>query len=171
MLTRPNTSGFGWDILRKCVVAENDVWDAYVQLKVHHLIDPYVEELEVEKNYDKLDNIHEDVDYIQIPTSSSNAEDQNARKKKRRIQNGEDNMVEVMKEVAIILAAQLKDASNNLSKGVIGVLAAESWSKINEELLKLLGLTTKERHKATKLIACQHELIDVFLSMLDVEKE
>ncbi|KAK7854406.1 hypothetical protein CFP56_032244 [Quercus suber] len=80
-------------------------------------------------------------------------------------------MVEVMKEVAIILAAQLKDASNNLSKGVIGVLAAESWSKINEELLKLLGLTTKERHRATKLIACQHELIDVFLSMLDVEKE
>ena len=80
-------------------------------------------------------------------------------------------MVEAMKEVIIILAAQLKDASDNLSKVVIGVVAAESRSKINDELLKLPGLTTKERHKATKLIACQHELIDVFLSMLDVEKE
>ena len=30
---------------------------------------------------------------------------------------------------------------------------------------------TKEHHKATKLITCQHELIDVFMSMLDVEKE
>ena len=30
MLTRPNTSGFGWDTMRKCVTAENDVWDAYV---------------------------------------------------------------------------------------------------------------------------------------------
>ncbi|KAK7818774.1 hypothetical protein CFP56_040965, partial [Quercus suber] len=65
----------------------------------------------------------------------------------------------------------LKNASDNLSKAVIGVVAAESRSKINDELLKLLGLTTKERHEATKLIACQHELIDVFLSMLDVKKE
>ena len=80
-------------------------------------------------------------------------------------------MVEVMKEVTIILTAQLKNASNNLSKVVIGVVASESRSKINDELLKLPGLTTKEPHKATKLIACQHELIDVFLSMLDVEKE
>ncbi|KAK7844517.1 hypothetical protein CFP56_010829, partial [Quercus suber] len=96
---------------------------------------------------------------------NNNGEEQNARKKKRRIQSGEDNMVEAMKEVTIILAAQLKDASDNLSKAVIGVV------QNNDELLKLPGLTTKERHKATKLIACQHELIDVFLSMLDVEKE
>ena len=130
-----------------------------------------VEELEAEKNDDKLDDIPEDVDCTQIPTPGSNGEEQNARKKKRKIQSGEDNMVEAMKEVTIILAAQLKDASDNLSKAVIGVVAAESRSKINDELLKLSGLTTKERHKATKLIACQHELIDVFLSMLDVEKE
>ena len=76
-----------------------------------------------------------------------------------------------MKEVTIILATQLKDASDNLSKAVMGVVAAESRFKINEELLKIPGVTTKDHHKATKLIACQHELIDVFLSMLDVEKE
>ena len=80
-------------------------------------------------------------------------------------------MVKAMKEVTIILAAQLKDASDNLSKAVIGVVAIESRSKINDELLKLPGLTTKKRHKATKLIACQHEVRDVFLSMLDVQKE
>ena len=33
MLTGPNTSGFGWDIMRKCVTVENDEWDAYVQVK------------------------------------------------------------------------------------------------------------------------------------------
>ena len=108
---------------------------------------------------------------MQIPTPGSIGEEQNARKKKRRIQSGEDNMVEAMKEVTIILVAQLKNASDNLNKAVIEVVATESSSKINEELLKLPSLTTKERHKATKLIACQHELIDVFLSMLDVEKE
>ena len=113
-----------------------------------------VEELEAEKNDDKLDDIHEDVDCMQIPTPGSIGEEQNARKKKRRIQSGEDNMVEAMKEVTIILVAQLKNTSDNLNKAVIGVVAAESSSKINEELLKLPSLTTKERHKATKLIAC-----------------
>ena len=65
----------------------------------------FVEDLEAEKNDDKLDDIHEDVDCTQIPIPSSNGEEQNARKKKRRIQSGEDNMVKAMKEVTIILAA------------------------------------------------------------------
>ncbi|KAK7854596.1 hypothetical protein CFP56_031504 [Quercus suber] len=83
------------------------------------------------------------------------------------------NKIKKRKLVLVGYVAHLKyhDALDNLSKAIIGVVAAESMSKINEELLKLLVLTTKERHKATKLIACQHELIDVFLSMLDVEKE
>ena len=64
-----------------------------------------VEELEVEKNDDKLDDVLEDMDCTQIPTRSSNGEEQNARKKKRKIQSGEHIMVEVMKEVTIILVA------------------------------------------------------------------
>ncbi|KAK4591755.1 hypothetical protein RGQ29_016269 [Quercus rubra] len=134
MLIGPNTSGFGWDTMRKCVTAENDVWDAYVQshkgaiacrnksfphyedlcivyAKDHAIgkdaqapVD-VVEELEVEKNDDKLDDVPEDMDCTQIPTRSNNGEEQNARKKKRKIQSGEHIMVEVMKEVTIILAA------------------------------------------------------------------
>ena len=38
MLTGPNTSGFGWDSVRKCVTTENDVWDAYVQVRVHYIV-------------------------------------------------------------------------------------------------------------------------------------
>ena len=64
-----------------------------------------VEELETKKNDDKLDDIPEDVDRTQIPTLGSNEEEQNARKKKRKIQSGEHIMVEVMKEVTIILVA------------------------------------------------------------------
>jgi hypothetical protein len=33
MLCGPDTSGFGWDNVRKCVVAEDAVWQAYVQVK------------------------------------------------------------------------------------------------------------------------------------------
>ena len=65
----------------------------------------------------------------------------------------------------------LKDASDNLSKAVIGTIASENRSRINQELSKVVGLTIKERHKATKLIVCQHELIDVFFSVPDEEKE
>ena len=32
MLYGANTSGFGWDPLNKCVVAEKPVWDGYVQV-------------------------------------------------------------------------------------------------------------------------------------------
>ena len=79
--------------------------------------------------------------------------------------------MQAMKEVASMLGSQLKDASDNLSKAVIGTIASENRSRINEELSKVVGLTIKERHKATKLIVCQHELIDVFFSVPDEEKE
>ena len=64
-----------------------------------------VEELEAGKNDDKLDDIPKDMECTQIPTPGSNGEEQNARKKKRKIQSGGHIMVEVMKEVTIILAA------------------------------------------------------------------
>ena len=79
--------------------------------------------------------------------------------------------MQTMKEVASMLDSQLKDVSDNLSTVVIGTIASENKSRINEELSKVVGLTIKECHKATKLIVCQHELIDVFFSVLDEEKE
>ncbi|XP_075653486.1 uncharacterized protein LOC142623890 [Castanea sativa] len=104
MLIGPNTSGFGWDTIRKCITTENDVWDVYVQshkgaaacrnksfphyedLCIVYAKDhatgkdaqapaDVVEELEVEKNDDKLDDILEDVDCTQIPTPGSNGEE------------------------------------------------------------------------------------------------
>ena len=70
-----------------------------------------------------------------------------------------------------MFGSQLKDASDNLSKVIIGIIAYKNRSRINEELLKLVGLIIKECHKATKLIVCHHELINVFFNMLDDEKE
>uniref|UniRef100_A0A2N9H846 Myb/SANT-like domain-containing protein n=1 Tax=Fagus sylvatica TaxID=28930 RepID=A0A2N9H846_FAGSY len=202
----PNTSGFGWDNVRKCVTAENDVWDAYVQGhkgagSFRNKSFPLYEELcivyakdhatgkdaqtpadvieELETDIDDtnhnvgigLDGIHEDVSCTQIPTTGGRVEGISARKRKKKGQNNEDNMMQVMKEVASMLGSQLKDASDNLSKAVIGTIMSENRSRINEELSKVVGLTIKERHKATKLIVCQHELIDVFFSVPDEEKE
>ena len=118
-----------------------------------------------------LDGIHEDVSCTQIPTTGGRVEGISAWKRKKKGQNNEDNMMQEMKEVASMLGSQLKDASDNLSKAVIGTIASENRSRINQELSKVVGLTIKERHKATKLIVCQHELIDVFFSVPIEENE
>ncbi|KAG8372599.1 hypothetical protein BUALT_Bualt12G0083400 [Buddleja alternifolia] len=36
MLNSPNTSGFGWDPIKKCITAEKPVWDAYLQSHPSH---------------------------------------------------------------------------------------------------------------------------------------
>uniref|UniRef100_A0A2N9IVH8 Myb/SANT-like domain-containing protein n=1 Tax=Fagus sylvatica TaxID=28930 RepID=A0A2N9IVH8_FAGSY len=129
MLTGPNTSGFGWDNVRKCVTAENDVWDAYVQ--------------GAGSFRNKSFPLYEDLCIVYAKDHATGKDAQ----------------------------TPADDASDNLSKAVIGTIASENRSRINEELSKVVGLTIKERHKATKLIVCQHELIDVFFSVPDEEKE
>ena len=48
-----------------------------------------------------------------------------------------------MKEVANMFGSQLKDASDSVSETIIETVISESMSRISEELLKVLGLTTK----------------------------
>jgi hypothetical protein len=38
MLCGLDVSGFGWDNVRKCVVAEDAVWQAYVQVNLYHVV-------------------------------------------------------------------------------------------------------------------------------------
>jgi hypothetical protein len=47
----------------------------------------------------------------------------------------------------------------------------ESRLKVNDELLKIIGLSSKDRLKAARLIVCQHEIINLFFSVPDHEKE
>ena len=49
-------------------------------------------------------------------------------------------MVEAMKEVTIILASQLKDASDKLSKTIIRLVAVESMSKSMRSYRNYLAL-------------------------------
>ena len=37
MLYGQNANGFGWDNVRKCVVAEDVVWQALVQVNLYHV--------------------------------------------------------------------------------------------------------------------------------------
>jgi hypothetical protein len=44
MLSEPNTSGFGWDDVKKCVtmLIMLNAWDAYMQVKVYYHLDFYI---------------------------------------------------------------------------------------------------------------------------------
>ena len=47
----------------------------------------------------------------------------------------------------------------------------ESRLQVNDELSKIIGLNSKDCLKAARLIVCQHEIMDLFLSVPDYDKE
>jgi hypothetical protein len=116
----------------------------------------------------KLDENHENNIAHKFPPLVVKGKDiRSIRKRKRISQSSEDNILEAMKEVANMFGSHLKHALDNLSKADIGAIASENMSRLNKELHKVFGQTLK----ATKLIACQHQRIDVFLSMPYNKKE
>jgi hypothetical protein len=74
-------------------------------------------------------------------------------------------------EIGNQLATNLITASNNLSKAVTGSVERESRLKVNDELSKIIGLSSKDRLKAARLIVCQPEIIDLFFSVPDHDME
>ena len=82
-----------------------------------------------------------------------------------------ENLVKGLSEVASILGREIRAASSEISRAVgFDVELSEKRSKLNQEL-SVLGLTTMERHRATRKIASEPETIDIFFSIPDVEKK
>ena len=80
-------------------------------------------------------------------------------------------MVKGLSEVAFILGREIRAASSEISRAVgFDVKLSEKRSKLNQEL-SVLGLTTMERHQATRKIASEPEIIDIFFSIPDAEKK
>ena len=92
-------------------------------------------------------------------------------KRKRPSKSTEANIAHTIREVGNQLAANLITASENLSNAVTGSVERESRLKVNDELSKIIGFSSKDRLKAARLIVCQHEIMDLFFSVLDHDKE
>lgn len=90
-------------------------------------------------------------------------------KKKRRV---DDSMKIDIKEAASVIATEIAKASELFSKA-IGADAeiSDKRKKINSEIKKILNLTVAEVIKAVCHIASHPELIDVFFSMEEENKE
>jgi hypothetical protein len=65
-------------------------------------------------------------------------------------------------EIGNQLATNLITASENLSKAITDSVEQESRLKVNDELSKIVGLSSKDRLKAVRLIVCQPEIMNLF---------
>jgi hypothetical protein len=74
-------------------------------------------------------------------------------------------------EIGNQLATNLITASKNLSKVATGLVERESRLKVNDELSKIIGLSSKDHLKAARLIVCQPEIMDLFFNVPDRDKE
>ena len=80
-------------------------------------------------------------------------------------------MVKGLSKVASILGTEIRATSREISRAVgFDIELSEKRSKLNQEL-SVLGLTTMERHRATRKIASEPKTIDIFFSILDDEKK
>ena len=67
--------------------------------------------------------------------------------------------------------ANLITALDNLSKAITGSVERELRLKVNDELSKIIGLSSKDRLKAGRLIVCQPEIMNLVFSVPDYDKE
>ncbi|KAJ8426018.1 hypothetical protein Cgig2_017100 [Carnegiea gigantea] len=181
------TSGFGWDPETKSVVVEKEVRTAYV--KNHPRVNdwkskpcPYYEDLCIIFGKDRASGKdtqgpEEMEDERDEPESSSTQEPSGVEASSWKSENlgkrirASDNLAKGLSEVAYILGREIRAASSNSSRAIdFDVELSEKRSKLNEELANL-GLKTMERHRATRKIASEPESIDVFFSILNVERK
>ncbi|KAJ8441616.1 hypothetical protein Cgig2_023769 [Carnegiea gigantea] len=199
MVVASSTSGFGWGPETKSVVAEKEVWKAYV--KNHPSTNnwrgkpcPYYEDLciifgkdrALGKDAQGLEEMEDEVNeegeneestkkdepessYTQEP-SVVEASSAKSRNLEKRVR-ASDNLVKGLSKVASILEREIRAASSNISRAIgFDVELSEKRSKLNEELANLV-LTTMERHQAVRKIASEPKSVDVFFSIFDAERK
>ncbi|KAE8124809.1 hypothetical protein FH972_019660 [Carpinus fangiana] len=91
-----------------------------------------------------LEEFNEDISCTQLPTNGNGGEGLSGRKRKRPNKSTKDNIANTIREVGNQLAANFITASDNLRKVVTGSVERELRLKVNNELSKIIGLSSKQ---------------------------
>jgi hypothetical protein len=110
------------------------------------------------------------VSCTQLPTNG-NGGGLSGRKRKKPNRSTEENIAKKFLEIGNQLATNLITALENLSKVVTSSVERESRLKVNDELSKIIGFSSKDRLKVARLIVCQPEIMDLFFSVPDHDNE
>ncbi|KAJ8428054.1 hypothetical protein Cgig2_030674 [Carnegiea gigantea] len=177
------TSGFGWDSYMKTVVAENEVWkanvkdhpkalyyeDFYIIFGKDHATGQDTQGLEDIKNEATKKDVHESLS-TQEPSERVKTSFGKFGNLCKRVSIFE-NLVKGLSEVASILSSKISATSSEISR-IVGfdVELSEKCSKLNQELT-MLELTTMERHRATRKIASELKIIDIYFQYPRCQKE
>ncbi|KAJ4834782.1 hypothetical protein Tsubulata_002188, partial [Turnera subulata] len=191
MIAGRGTSGFGWDNDRKCITAENSVWEEY--LKSHldaepfrYKSFPFYEELSIIFGKDRATG-KEALDKQEAPNNENVVDDdatstsfvqanvfeggeESSKLKNIKLDTG-SQLSKAIKESSMLLGVEIGKATDRLSRALEDTEAIEKRLKINEALTSLSGLTMFERHKSTRKIGCDRETLDIFFTIPEEEKE
>ncbi|KAJ8439080.1 hypothetical protein Cgig2_009223 [Carnegiea gigantea] len=182
------TNGFGWDSETKLVVAKKEGWKAYVKNLPKGndwrerivLLGKMLKALKKWKMKEENEESSKKDEHESSSTQELSGVEASSWKygNLRKFVRASNNLVKGLLEVASILylrfelmPKEIRVASSNISRAVdFDIELSEKRSKLNEELANL-GLTTIERHRATRKIASEPECEDIFFSIPDAEKK
>ncbi|KAK4407711.1 hypothetical protein Sango_0352100 [Sesamum angolense] len=151
MLNGSNTSGFGFDPIKKCVTAEKAVWEAYLQSHSTHVIwqnkpIPFYDDLLVifgkdratENNADGPADMMEEIQREEVNNDPNDDVE-------TTIENGLEDLDEGIKEAASVIGSEIAKASQLFSKAIrVEAEVSEKRQKIDSEIRKIPNLTATE---------------------------
>ena len=109
---------------------------------------------EKEDESNGLEEFNKDMSCTQLPTNGNRGQRLSDQKRKRPNKSTEDNIAYTIRKVGNQLVVNLITASDNISKAVTGLVERELRLKVNDELSKIIGLSSKDRLKVGRLIVC-----------------
>ncbi|KAF7835839.1 uncharacterized protein G2W53_010698 [Senna tora] len=159
---RASTSGFGWDDHRKCVVADEHVWEEY--LRSHSRARPYRHK--AFPHFDALTQLwakdratgggavsaHEDIEYSEGGGVECGAEASSGSRKRKRCSSTKEEFKEAVREMTENMGKMFTTATREL---VSSIAFARNMSPdvVAEAVMFVQGLTVEERQVAHLKIA------------------
>ncbi|XP_017981031.1 PREDICTED: uncharacterized protein At2g29880, partial [Theobroma cacao] len=172
MVQGTHTSGFGWDDQRNMVVADDPVWESYIQshkeaAPFRRKSFPFFNELSIIYARDRATGKDdEDFSNIQPQTSAPRSDTTSTRKKKRLNETGDPITSKSIIAAATILGENIKKAGIEFSKSVgAEVNIQQKAQELDGILGQVEGLTAMERVLASIKLPESPTLMFVFFSI------
>ncbi|KAF7826555.1 uncharacterized protein G2W53_017719 [Senna tora] len=148
---RALTSGFGWDNDRKCVVADEHVWEEYL------------------KSQPFEPNTGEEMDYSEGPAVDGGTEASSGSRKRKRCSGNKEDLKEVVREMTNRMGKMFTSATQELVSSIAFAKNMQA-DVVDEAVMFINGLTVEERQVSHLKIACNPILWRMFNDVPEEKK-
>ncbi|KAF7812874.1 hypothetical protein G2W53_033850 [Senna tora] len=175
---RASTSGFGWNDERKCVVADEHLWEEYLKRdgrycrlspsSVQQCQDPEFEP-HTDHNVPFGPHIGEDMEFSERPRVEGGTEASSRSRKRRRRSSNKEEFKEAMREMTENMGKMFTSATRELVNS-IAVARNMASDAVAEAVMFINGLTVEERQVVHIKIACSPILWCMFNEVPEDER-